>query len=102
MYEKGSSIKVNVEIGESGVRELEFIGEVVIDANDFMAVKFDTIIIQKMDIKNAEPLPDCPLEEVLGVQEITGAAAAAERPKPPEVKDVRFLPVKPKSKSKSR
>ncbi len=93
MYEKGSSIKVNVEIGESGVRELEFIGEVVIDASDFMAVKFDTIIISKMDIKNAEPLPDSPLEEVLGVQEITGAATAAERPKPPEVKDVRFLPI---------
>ena len=38
MYEKGSSIKVAVEIGGSGVKELEFIGKVVIDAVDFMAV----------------------------------------------------------------
>jgi hypothetical protein len=102
MYEKGSSIRVNVDISESGVRELEFIGEVVIDASDFMAVKFDTIIIPKMDIKNAEPLPDSPLEEVLGVQETTGAAAVVERPKPPEVENVRFLPVTPKRGSKGR
>lgn len=100
MYEKGSSIRVTVDIGEAGVRELEFIGKVVIDASDFMAVKFDTIIIPKVEIKNAEPLPDRPLEEVLGAGG-GDAGDGVERPKPPEVENVRFLRVEPKGGAKS-
>jgi len=96
MYEKGSPIRVSVEIGGSGLKELEFIGKVVIDETDFMAVQFDTIIIPKMEIKSAEPLPDKPLEEVLG----TGRSREdnVNRPKPPKVEGVRFIAEKPAAK----
>ena len=98
MYEKGSPIKVTVGIGEAGVKELEFIGTVVVDGSDFMAVKFDTIIIPKMDIKSAEPIPaDQPLEQVLGAERMAGDGV--ERPKPPTVENVRFLPVEPEPKT---
>ncbi len=89
MYEKGSSVKVTVDIGDGGIKELEFVGKVVIDATDFMAVQFDTIVIPKMEIKSAELLPDKPLEEVLGTDR--ALAEGVDRPKPPKVEDVRFL-----------
>jgi hypothetical protein len=96
MYEKGSSIKVNLEIGSSGIKELEFIGKVVIDEADFMAVQFDTIIIPKMEIKSAEPLPDKPLEEVLGA--VRSREDDINRPKPPKVEGVRFIAEGPTAK----
>lgn len=89
MYEKGSSIKITVDVGGSGLRELEFVGRVVIDAVDFMAVQFDTIIVPKMEIKSAESLPDKPLEEVLGTER--SVEDDVNRPKPPKVEGVRFL-----------
>ncbi len=99
MYEKGSSVRVTVGIGVDGVTELEFVGKVVIDGSDFMAVQFDTIIIPKMDIKSAEPIPgDQSLEELLGAERM--AADGVERPKPPIVENVRFLP--PKTEAKTR
>ncbi len=97
MYEKGKSVKVNVEIGGSGIKELEFIGRVVIDAVDFMAVQFDTVIIPKMEIKSAEPLPDRPLEEVLGT--VMSKEDDVNRPKPPKVEGVRFLAGEPQPTS---
>ena len=96
MYEKGSSIKVTVDIGNAGVKELEFIGKVVIDETDFMAVQFDTIIIPKMEIKSAEPLPDKPLEEVLGT--VRSREDDVNRPKPPKVEKVRFIAEKSATK----
>lgn len=54
MYEKGKSVKITVTVGDSGLKELEFVGRVVIDAVDFMAIQFDTLIIPKMEIKSAE------------------------------------------------
>jgi hypothetical protein len=94
MYEKGSSVKVTVNIGEGGVNELDFIGKVVIDGADFMAVQFDTIIIPKMDIKSAEPIPEGQdLEMVIGTEK--GTEGGVERPKPPTVGNVRFLSSEP-------
>lgn len=98
MYEKGSAIKVTLDISDAGLRELEFVGRVVIDATDFMAIQFDTIIIPKVEIKAAEPLPDKPLEEVLGTE--MARADGAERPKPPKVENVRFLAEQPAAKVK--
>jgi hypothetical protein len=98
MYEKGSTVKVSVEIGGSGLKELEFIGRVVLDASDFMAVQFDTIVIPKMEIKSAEPLPDKPLEEIFGTDKEDGEAV--ERPKPPKVENVRFLPEESKPQAR--
>jgi hypothetical protein len=96
MYEKGSSVKVTVCIGEAGVTEMEFVGKVVIDGSDFMAVQFDTIIIPKMDIRSAEPIPDGQsLEQLLGAERM--AADGVERPKPPTVEDVRFLSQAPEA-----
>lgn len=96
MYEKGSPVKVTVEIGEQGIKEMEFVGKVVIDGSDFMAVQFDTIIIPKMDIKTAEPIPgDEPLEQILGAERMSGDGV--ERPTPPRVDNVRFLPVETES-----
>lgn len=96
MYEKGSPVKVTVEIGEAGVKELEFVGKVVIDGSDFMAVRFDTIILPKMGIKAAEPIPeDQPLEQVLGTER--KVSDGVERPKPPKVDNVRFLPIETES-----
>ncbi len=89
MYEKGSSVKITVDVGDSGLRELEFVGRVVIDAVDFMAIQFDTLIIPKMEIKSAESLPDKPLEEILGTQR--SVEDDVSRPKPPKVERVRFL-----------
>jgi len=101
MYEKGSSVKVTIDIGENGVKELEFVGKVVIDGSDFMAVQFDTIIIPKMEIKSADPLPeDQSLEDILGAEK--DAAGAIERPEPPKVENVRFLPVEPKAGAKTK
>jgi hypothetical protein len=100
MYEKGSSVKVTVSIGDGGVKELDFIGKVVIDGNDFMAVQFDTIIIPKMDIKAAEPIPEGQdLEQVVGADKSSGGAGV-ERPKPPKVGDVRFLSLESESHEK--
>lgn len=89
MYEKGNPLKITVDIGASGITKLEFIGKVVLDADDFLAVQFDTIVIPKMDLKTVEPLPDKPLEEVFGTDREGGEAV--ERPKPPTVENVRFL-----------
>jgi hypothetical protein len=89
MYEKGNSVRVTVEIGDAGLKELEFVGKIVIDATDFMAVQFDTVIIPKMEIKSAELLPDKPLEEVLGTER--SKEGGVDRPKPPKVDQVRFL-----------
>jgi hypothetical protein len=89
MYDKGSSVRITVSLGDSGAKELEFTGTVVIDATDFMAVKFDTIIIPKIEIKSAELLPDKPLEEVLGTER--SRDDDVNRPKPPKVEKVRFL-----------
>jgi hypothetical protein len=99
MYEKGSSVKITVEVGDSGIKELEFVGRVVIDAVDFMAVQFDTIIIPKMEIKSAEPLPDKPLEEVLGTER--SKEDDVNRPKPPKVEEVRFLEQEHEAKAKN-
>lgn len=92
MYEKGNPLKITVDIGASGITKLEFIGKVVLDANDFLAVQFDTLIIPKMDLKTVEPLPDKPLEEIFGTDREGGEAV--ERPQPPKVDNVRFLPEK--------
>jgi hypothetical protein len=89
MYEKGTSVRVTVDIGEKGISELEFLGRVVIDATDFMAIQFDIVIIPKMQIKSADPLPDKPLEEVLGTE--LARVDGVNRPKPPKVENVRFL-----------
>jgi hypothetical protein len=89
MYEKGNQVKVAVEIGGGGVKELRFVGRVVVDAEDFMAIQFDTIILPKMEIKSADPLPDKPIEEILGTE--LSAIDAVSRPKPPKVENVRFL-----------
>ena len=75
---------------------MEFIGKVVIDASDFMAVQLDTVILPKMEIRAAEPLPDKPLEEVLGTAK--RAKDGVDRPKPPKVEGVRFLVEKAKTK----
>lgn len=92
MYEKGSSVKVTVDIGQEGIRELEFIGRVVIDGADFMAVQFDTIIIPKVEIASAEPIPEGQdLEQVIGTDK--GIEGKVKRPKPPTVGRVRFLPL---------
>ncbi len=93
MYEKGETIRVTVDISEQGVTELQFIGKVLIDASDFMAIQFDTIIIPKVEIKSAEPVPEEPLEEVLGTT--ISHADDVKRPKPPKVENVRFLPLTP-------
>lgn len=98
MYEKGSAIKVTLDISDAGLRELQFVGRVVIDATDFMAIQFDTIIIPKVEIKAAEPLPDKPLEEVLGME--IARADGVERPKPPKVENVRFLAEQPDAEVK--
>lgn len=90
MYEKGSAVRVSVDLGSTGLKELEFLGKVVIDAADFMAIQFDTIIIPKVEIRSAEPLPDKPLEEVLGTEK--ALSDEVDRPKPPKVENVRFLP----------
>ena len=50
MYEDGSLIKVVVEVGEDGLKELEFVGRVVVDGSDFMAIQFDTLIIRQVFI----------------------------------------------------
>ncbi|GAB4338548.1 MAG: hypothetical protein Kow0099_12730 [Candidatus Abyssubacteria bacterium] len=89
MYEKGTSVRVTVDMGDKGITELEFLGRVVIDATDFMAIQFDTIIIPKMQIKSADPLPDKPLEEVLGTE--LARVDGVNRPKPPKVENVRFI-----------
>ena len=89
MYEKGSPVRVTVGIGDGGIKELEFIGKVVIDASDFMAVQFDTVILPKMEIRTAEPLPDKPLEEILGTAR--AAKGGVDRPKPPKVEGGRFV-----------
>ncbi len=96
MYEKGSPVRVTVGIGDGGIKELEFIGKVVIDASDFMAVQFDTVILPKMEIRAAEPLPDKPLEEILGTAR--AAKGGVDRPKPPKVEGVRFVVEKAKTK----
>ncbi len=93
MYEKGNTVKVTVDVGDSGLKELEFVGRVVIDATDFMAIQFDTIIIPKMEIKSADLLPEKPLEELLGTS--MSKADAVNRPKPPKVENVRFLSQEP-------
>ena len=103
MYEKGSSVKVTINIGDGGVKELDFVGKVVIDGNDFMAVQFDTIIIPKMDIKSAEPIPEGQdLEQLVGADKSGGDGV--ERPKPPKVGNVKFLPreSEPKEKKPAR
>ncbi len=89
MYEKGTAVRVTLDISSAGLKELEFVGRVVIDATDFMAIQFDTVIIPKVEIKAAEPLPDKPLEEVLGTE--IARSDGVERPKPPKVENVRFL-----------
>ncbi len=89
MYEKGNLVKVSLEIGGSGIKELQFMGKVVVDAEDFMAIQFDTVILPKMEIKSAEPLPDKPVEEILGTE--LSAIDAVNRPKPPKVENVRFI-----------
>jgi hypothetical protein len=98
MYEKGSPVRVCVEIGPSGIKELQFIGKVLIDAEDFMAIQFDTIILPKMEIKSAEPLPDRPVEEVLGME--LSAIDAVNRLRPPKIENVRFIEEKQQKKSK--
>jgi len=99
MYEKGSSVRVTVDIGEAGINELEFVGKVVIDGSDFMAIQFDTIIIPKTEIKGAEPLPEGQdLEQVLGTER---KADDVDRPKPPRVEGVRFLPMEPERKKQA-
>lgn len=100
MFEKGSSVKVSINIGDGGVKELDFVGKVVIDGNDFMAVQFDTIIIPKMDIKSAEPIPEGQdIEQVVG-SDSSGDGDGLERPKPPTVGNVRFLPRESEAKEK--
>jgi hypothetical protein len=89
MYEKGSGVKVSIEIGGSGVRELQFLGKVLIDAEDFMAIQFDTVILPKMEIKSAEPVPDKPVEDILGTD--LASSEVVKRPKPPKVENVRFI-----------
>ncbi|MBI5118756.1 hypothetical protein HZA56_19985 [Candidatus Poribacteria bacterium] len=96
MYEKGNTVKVAVNVGDSGLKELAFVGRIVIDATDFMAIQFDTIIIPKMEIKSADLLPDKPLEEVLGTS--ISKNDAVHRPKPPIVENVRFLSQEPEAK----
>jgi hypothetical protein len=99
MYEKGSPIRVNVNIGEAGLQELEFVGRVVIDGSDFMAIEFDTLIIPKVNIKSADSMPeDQPLEDVLGAEK---EGANLERPEPPKVDNVRFLPLEPKERKQA-
>ena len=98
MYEKGSPVRVCVEIGPSRIKELQFIGKVLVDAEDFMAIQFDTIILPKMEIKSAEPLPDRPVEEVLGME--LSAIDAVNRPRPPKIENVRFIEEKQQKKSK--
>ncbi|RJP21540.1 MAG: hypothetical protein C4520_09630 [Candidatus Abyssobacteria bacterium SURF_5] len=99
MFEKGSPLRVSIDIGGSGVRELHFVGKVVIDAEDFMAIQFDTIILPKMEIKSADQIPDKPLEEVLGTE--ISASDAVKRLKPPKVENVRFIQETVKKKAKS-
>jgi hypothetical protein len=97
MYEKGSSVKVTLDIGQEGIRELEFVGRVVIDGADFMAVQFDTIIIPKVEITSAEPIPEGQdLEQVIGTDK--GIEGNVDRPKPPTVGRVRFLPLEVQEK----
>jgi hypothetical protein len=96
MYEKGNTVKVTVNVGDGGLKELEFVGRIVIDATDFMAIQFDTIIIPKMEIKSADLLPDKPLEEVLGTS--ISKNAAVHRSKAPKVENVRFLSQEPEAK----
>lgn len=96
MYEKGSPVKVCVEIGPSGIKELQFIGKILIDAEDFMAIQFETVILPKMEIKSADPLPDKPVEEILGTE--LSMADAVNRPKPPKVENVRFIEEKEQKK----
>ena len=96
MYEKDTAVRVTVDLGDTGIKELQFVGRVVIDAEDFMAIQFDTVILPKMEIKSADPLPDKPLEEVLGTQ--FSSIDEVNRPKPPKVELVRFIeePAQPK------
>jgi len=89
VYEKGTAVRVTVDISNTGLTELQFVGKVVIDASDFMAIEFDTVIVPKVEIKTAEPLPDKPLEEVLGTE--IAVSDGVNRPKPPKVENVRFL-----------
>jgi len=100
MYEKGSQVKVLVELDATGVKELQFLGRVVVDAEDFMAIHFDTVILPKMQIKSADPLPDKPLEEILGT-DLT-FMDAINRPKPPKVENVRFIKEDTPGKTKSK
>jgi hypothetical protein len=103
MYEDGSLIKIVVEVGEDGLKELEFVGRVVVDGSDFMAIQFDTLIIPKSEIKSADPIPeDKKLEDILGAEK---EGVGVERPAPPKVDNVRFLPQepeKPKQKPQKR
>jgi hypothetical protein len=102
MYEKGSAIKVTINIGDGGIKELDFVGKIVIDGNDFMAVQFDTIIIPKVDIKAAEPIPDGKdLEHMMGVDKGSGGGGI-ERPEPPKVGNVRFLSLESDSLAKTQ
>jgi hypothetical protein len=100
MYEKGSKVKVTVDISNAGLRELEFIGKVVIDATDFMAIQFDTIIIPKMEIKSSDPVPDKPLEELLGAE--LSRSEGVRAAKPPKVENVRFLFAEGEAKSRGK
>lgn len=88
-YEKGTAVKVTVDISNTGLSELQFVGRIVIDASDFMAIQFDTVIVPKMEIKTAETIPDKPLEELLGTE--ISVSDGVNRPKPPKVENVRFL-----------
>jgi len=94
MYEKGSTIKVAVGLGNVEPGELECVGEVLIDTADFMAVRPDTLVIPKAAIKSAEQLPDKPLEEQLGTT--ASQESKLSRPEPPKVENVRFLPQSPR------
>ena len=99
MYEKGSPIKVSLNIGEAGMQELEFVGKVVIDGSDFMAIEFDALIIPKVNIRSADSIPgDQPLEQVLGTER---EGAILERLKPPKVDNVRFLPLEPEAQKRA-
>ncbi len=100
MFEKGSAVKVTVDISNAGLRELQFVGKVVIDATDFMAIQFDTIILPKMEIRAADPVPDKPLEEVLGTE--LSRSDGVRRIEPPKVENVRFLYAEGEAKSRGK
>ena len=68
MPEKESNVKVPLDISTIGPGKLESVGTVMIDAPDFMAIQFDTMIVSKTAIESATQFPDKPLDEQLGAR----------------------------------